>query len=71
MYTRIIKNAIDVAEGFRVLGLIRNNIFLDKAMNYLLIYLKFIDQILENHDKRRDPIQKVLKSFVPKVVSQP
>jgi hypothetical protein len=25
------KNAIDVAEGFRVLGLIRKNIFLDKA----------------------------------------
>ena len=50
--------------GFRVWGLI-------KPMNYLLIYLKFIDQIIENHDKCRDPMQKVLKSFVPKVVSQP
>jgi hypothetical protein len=40
-------------------------------MNYLLIYLKFIDQIIENHDKRRDQMQKVLKSFVPKVVPQP
>jgi len=40
-------------------------------MNYLLIYLKFIDQIIENHDKRRHPIQKVLKSFVPKVLPQP
>jgi hypothetical protein len=42
-----------------------------KPMNYLLIYLKFIDQIIENRDKRRDPMQKVLKSFVPKVVPQP
>jgi hypothetical protein len=25
-------------------------------MNYLLLYLKFIDQIIINHDKRRDPI---------------
>ena len=31
MYTWILKNAIDVAVGFRVLGLIRNKIFLDKA----------------------------------------
>jgi hypothetical protein len=31
MYTWIVKNTIDVAEGFRVLGLIKNNIFLDKA----------------------------------------
>ena len=29
-------------------------------MNYLLIYLKFIDQIIENRDKRRDSMQKVL-----------
>ena len=42
-----------------------------KPMNYLLIYLNFIDQIIENHDKHRDPMQKVLKSFVPKVVPQP
>ena len=41
--------------GFRVLNLIINNIFLDRSLNYLLIYLKFIDQIIENHDKRRDP----------------
>jgi hypothetical protein len=40
-------------------------------MNYLLIYLKFIDQVIENHDKRPDPMQKVLKSFVPEVVTQP
>jgi hypothetical protein len=26
-------------------------------MNYLLIYLKIIDQIIVNHDKRRDPLQ--------------
>ena len=40
-------------------------------MNYLLNYLKFIDQIKENHDKRRDPMRIVRKSFVPKVVPQP
>ena len=40
-------------------------------MNYLFIYLKFVDQIIKNHDKRRDPMQIVLKSFVPKVVPQP
>ena len=40
-------------------------------MNYLLIYLNIIDQIIENHDKRRDPWKKVLNSFVPKVVPQP
>jgi hypothetical protein len=40
-------------------------------MNYPLIYLQFIDQIIENHDKHRDPMQKVLKSFVPKIVPQP
>jgi hypothetical protein len=28
-----------------------------KPMNYLLIYLNFIDQIIVNHDKRRDPLQ--------------
>ena len=70
MYTWIVKNAIDVAEGFRVLSLIRNNIFLDKPMNYLLNYLKFIDQIIENHDKSWDRMQKFLKSFVPKVLPQ-
>ena len=43
---------MDVAEGFRVLNLITNNISLDRSLNYLLIYLKFIDQIIENHDKR-------------------
>jgi hypothetical protein len=37
--------------------LIRNNIFLDKAMNYLLIYLNIIDQIIVNHDKRWDPLR--------------
>jgi hypothetical protein len=26
-------------------------------MNYLLIYLNFIDQIIVNHDKRRDPLR--------------
>ena len=35
--------------GFRVLQEIIS--FLIKPMNYLLIYLKFIDQIIENHDK--------------------
>jgi hypothetical protein len=57
--------------GFWVLGFIRGSIFLEKPLNYLLIYLKFIDQIIENRDKRRGPMQKVLKSFVPKVVPQP
>ena len=57
--------------GFRVLNLITNNIFLDKSLNYLLIHVKFIDQTIENHDKRRDRMQKVLKSFVPKVLPQP
>jgi hypothetical protein len=52
--------------GFRVLQEIIS--FLIKPMNYLLIILKFIDQIIENHDKRRDPMQKVLKSCVPKVI---
>ena len=41
MYTWIVKNAIDVAEGFRILGLIRNNMFLDKAYE-LSIYLSKI-----------------------------
>ena len=40
-------------------------------MNYLLIFLKFIGQVLENHDKRQDPRKKVLKSCVPRVVPQP
>jgi hypothetical protein len=57
--------------GFRVLNLITNNIFLDRSLNYLLIHVKFIDQIIENHDKRRDRMQKVLESGVPKVVPQP
>ena len=55
MYTWIVKYyAIHVAVGFRVFYLIINNIFLDKPMNYLLIYLKIIDQIIGNHDKRWD-----------------
>jgi hypothetical protein len=37
-------------------------------MNYLLINLKFIDQIIENHDKRRHFWNIVLNSFVPKVL---
>ena len=57
--------------GFRVLNLITNNIFLDRSLNYLLIHVKFIDQIIENHDKRQDRMQKVLKSSVPKVLPQP
>ena len=56
--------------GFRVLNLIRQNIFLDRSLNYLLIYLKIIVQIIENHDKCRDPRRKVLKSRVPKVLPQ-
>ena len=40
-------------------------------MNYLLIYVKFIDQIIINHDKHQDQCDIVLKSFVPKVVPQP
>ena len=32
-------------------------------MNYLLIYLKIIDQIIVNNDKRRNPL--VLKSLSP------
>ena len=52
--------------GFRVLQEIIS--FFIKPMNYLIIYLKFIDQIIEYHDKRRDPMPKVLKSCVPKVV---
>ena len=60
-----------MAEGFRVLNLITNNIFLDRSLNYLLIHVKFIDQIIENRDKRRDRMQKILESGVPKVVPQP
>jgi hypothetical protein len=59
-----------VAEGFRVLGLIRNNIFLDKTYELSTYNLKIIDQLIENHDKRRDPRQEIHKSFVPKVVPQ-
>ena len=39
-------------------------------MNYLLIYVEFIDQIIINHDKHQDQCDIVLKSFVPKVVPQ-
>jgi hypothetical protein len=53
------------------LGFIRGSIFLEKPLNYLLIYLKFIDQIIENHDKRRHVCNIFLKSFVPKVIPQP
>ena len=56
--------------GFRVLNLLENNIFLDRSLNYLFIYLKFIDQIAENHDKRRDPRKEVLKSCVSNVLPQ-
>ena len=54
--------------GFRVLNLMINNILLDRSLNYLLIYLEFTDQIIENHDKRRDLRKKIVKSCVPKVV---
>ena len=30
---------------------------LDKPMNYLIIYLNFIDKIIINHEKRRDPMR--------------
>ena len=44
MYTWLVKNdTVDVAEEFRVLNLITNNIFLDRYLNYLLSYLKYID----------------------------
>ena len=45
--------------------------FLIKPMNYLLTYLKFIDQLIKNRDKCRDPSKIVLKAFVPKVIPQP
>ena len=57
--------------GFRILNLIINNIFLDRSLNYLLIHVNLIDQIIENHDKRRDRMQEFLKSGVPKVLPQP
>ena len=47
MYTWIVKNAIDVAVGFWVLGLIRNNIFLDKA--YDTSHVRFIIYFLIYH----------------------
>ena len=47
--------------GFRVLNLITNNIFLDRSLNYLLIYVNFIDQIIENLNKHRDLRKKVLR----------
>ena len=40
-------------------------------MNYLLIYVNFIDQIIINHDKHQVQCDIFLKSFVPKVVPQP
>ena len=40
-------------------------------MNYLLIYVNFIDQIIVNRDKYEDQCDIVLESFVPKVVPQP
>ena len=40
-------------------------------MNYLLIYVKFIDQIIVDHDKTKIQYNIVLKSFVSKVVPQP
>ena len=40
-------------------------------MNYLLIYVKFIDQIIVNYDEHQVQCDIFLKSFVPKVVPQP
>ena len=40
-------------------------------MKYLLIYVKFIDQIIINHDKTKIQCDIVLKYFIPKVVFQP
>ena len=39
--------------GLWVVGLIRNNILLDKAYELSIYLSKSIDQIVENHDKRR------------------
>ena len=71
MYTWTVKNAIDLAEQFRVLGLLRNNIFLDKAYELSTYLSKAYWSNKKNHDKLRDPWKNVLKSFVPKVVPQP
>ena len=35
-------------------------------MNYLLIYLKFIDQIIVNHDKHRHPLRHSPSVLRPK-----
>ena len=40
-------------------------------MNYLLIYVNFIDQVVVNHNKTKIQCDIVLKSFVPKVAPQP
>ena len=40
-------------------------------MNYLLIYVNFVDQIIVNHGKHQVQCDKFLKSCVPKVVPQP
>ena len=40
-------------------------------MNYLLIYVKIIDQIIVNHDKHQVQCDIFFKSFDPKVVPQP
>ena len=40
-------------------------------MNYLLIYVKFIDQIIVDHGKHQVQCDKFLKSCVQKVVPQP
>ena len=40
-------------------------------MNYLLIYVKIIDQIIIKYDKHQVQCDIFLKSFVPKLVPQP
>ena len=40
-------------------------------MNYLLVFVKFIDQIMVNHGEHQVQCDKFLKSCVPKVVPQP
>ena len=40
-------------------------------MNYLLIYVKFIDQIIANRGKHQVPCDKFLKSRVSEVAPQP
>ena len=42
-----------------------------KSMNYLLIYVNLIDQIIVNHGKYQVQCDKILKSCVPKVIPQP